>query len=131
MRLPLMLLAGLCVLSGVFPGLALAPIAGLVGGLGLTPPRVGVSGIVSGYGSFDMTLLASMLLLVGGGVWLGLARLTAGRVRRTAIHTCGEVALDQRRTRVAAGDLYAAPIRLLADMTRGYFSLKRMGGQHD
>ena len=78
-----------------------------------------------------MSAIFAMLLAVGGGVWLGVSRLTAGRVRRTAIHTCGETSVDQRLTRIGAGDLYAAPIRLLAGMSKGYFSLKRLGGQHD
>jgi len=131
MRLPIMFLAALCLITGVFPGLALVPIAGLEQSLGLAPPAVGLSGIVSGYGACNMTLLSFMLLIVGGGVWLGVSRLTAGRVRRTAIHTCGETSVDQRLTRIGAGDLYAAPIRLLASMSKGYFSLKRLGGQHD
>jgi len=131
MRLPIMLLAALCLITGAFPGLALIPIAGLERSLGVAPPAVGLSGIVSGYGACNMTLLSFMLLAVGGGVWLGVSRLTAGRVRRTAIHTCGETSVDQRLTRIGAGDLYAAPIRLLAGMSKGYFSLKRLGGQHD
>ncbi len=131
MRLPIIILAGLCLLTGVFPGLALIPIAGLEQGLGLTPPQVGLSGIVSGYGASNMVLLSFMIFAVGGGVWLGVSRLTARGVRRTAIHTCGETSVDQRHTRIGAGDLYAAPIRLLAGMSKGYFSLKRLGGQHD
>jgi hypothetical protein len=131
MRLPILLLAALCLLTGVFPGLALIPIAALEQGLGLTPPEVGLSGIVSGYGACNMTLLSFLLFLVGGGVWLGVSRLTAGRVRRTAIHTCGETSVDQRHTRIGAGDLYAAPIQLLANMSKGYFSLKRLGGHHE
>jgi formate hydrogenlyase subunit 3/multisubunit Na+/H+ antiporter MnhD subunit len=131
MRLPIMLLSGLCLATGVFPGLALMPIAAVEQSLGLTPPAVGLSGIVSGTGAFDMTLLSFMLILVGGGVWLGVSRLTASRVRRTAIHTCGEVSVDARATRISAGDVYAAPIQLLADMSKGLFTLKRLGGQHD
>ncbi|SNR69827.1 Formate hydrogenlyase subunit 3/Multisubunit Na+/H+ antiporter, MnhD subunit [Humidesulfovibrio mexicanus] len=131
MRLPIMILGGLCLLTGVFPGLALIPLAGLEQTLGITPPQVGLTGIVSGYGAMNMTLLSFMLLAVGGGVWLGVARLTARRVRRTAIHTCGETSVDQRLTRISAGDLYAAPIKLLAGLSKGHFSLKRLGGQHD
>ena len=131
MRLPVMFLAGLCLLTGVFPGLALIPIARLEQSLGLAPPLVGLSGIVSGYGASNMTLLCCMLLAVGGGVWLGVSRLTTRRVRRTAIHTCGETSVDRLLTRIGAGDLYAAPIKLLAGMSKGYFSLKRLGGQHD
>jgi Formate hydrogenlyase subunit 3/Multisubunit Na+/H+ antiporter, MnhD subunit len=131
MRLPIMLLAALCLITGAFPGVALIPIAGLEQSLGLTPPAVGLSGIVSGYGASNMTLLSCMLLAVGGGVWFGVSRLTARGVRRTAIHTCGETSVDQLLTRIGAGDLYAAPIKLLAGMSKGYFSLKRLGGQHD
>jgi len=131
MRLPLILLAGLCLLTGVFPGLALIPIAGLEQTLGLTPPAVGLAGIVSGYGACNMTLLSFMIFAVGGCVWLGVSRLAARGVRRTAIHTCGETSVDQRSTRISAGDLYAAPLALLAGMSKGYFSRKRLGGQHD
>jgi formate hydrogenlyase subunit 3/multisubunit Na+/H+ antiporter MnhD subunit len=131
MRLPLILLAGLCVVTGAFPGLALFPIAGVESGLGLTPPPVAFSGIASGLGAFNMTLLSFMILLVGGAVWFGVARLTARTVRRTAIHTCGETSVDARYTHVGAGDLYAAPIKLLAGMSKGYFSPKRLGGQHE
>ena len=67
----------------------------------------------------------------GGAVWLTVGRLSTRRVRRTAIHTCGETSVDERHTRIAAGNLYAAPLQLLAGMSRGYFSPKRLGGQHD
>lgn len=131
MRVPLIILASLCVVTGVFPGLALAPIASLEAGLGLTPPAVGLTGIVSGAGAFDMTLLSVMLIIVGGAVWFGVARLTAPRVRRTAIHTCGETSVDRGLAHVSAGDLYAAPIQLLSGLTKGYLSLKRLGGEHE
>jgi len=131
MRIPIIILAGLCLVTGVYPGLALIPIAGLEQTLGIASPPVALSGIVSGPGACDMTLLSFMLILVGGGVWFGVSRLTSHRVRRTAIHTCGEVSVDQRLTSVGAGNLYAAPIQLLAGMSKGYFSLKRLGGQHE
>jgi len=131
MRVPLMTLAGLCLVTGVFPGLALIPIASLEQSLGLAAPTVGLSGIVTGPGACDMALLSFMLLGVFGVVWGGVSRLTSGRVRRTAIHTCGETSVDQRLTNVGAGNLYAAPLHLLAGMTRGYLSLKRLGGQHE
>jgi len=131
MRAPMVVLAGLCLVTGVFPGLALVPIAALEQTLGLTPQAVALTGIVSGPGACNMTLLSFMLLLVGGGVWLGVSRLAGARVRRTAIHTCGETSVDQRFTHVGAGDLYAAPIQLLAGMTKGHFSAKRLGGRHE
>jgi hypothetical protein len=126
MRLPIMILGGLCLLTGVFPGLALIPLAGLEQTLGITPPQVGLTGIVSGYGAMNMTLLSFMLLAVGGRVWLGVARLTARRVRRTAIHTCGETSVDQRLTRISAGDLYAGPDQAFGRPVQGHFSLKRL-----
>jgi len=51
---------------------------------------------------------------------LGVVTAGARRIRTSA----GE-------TRIGAGDLYAAPIKLLAGLSKGYFSLKRLGGQHD
>ncbi len=131
MRTPLVVLASLCVITGMFPGLTLVPIATLEAGLGLTPPVVGLTGITSGFGAFDMTLLGVMLVVVGVVVWFGVSRLTAPHIRRTAIHTCGETSLDQHLAHVTAGDLYAAPIQLLANMTKGYLSLKHLGGDHE
>jgi len=130
MRIPIVALSVLCLLTGVFPGLALIPIAGIEQSLNIAPPQVALSGITAGYGAFDMTLLSFMIIVVGGGVWMGVSRLTR-RVRRTAIHTCGETSVDQRFTHVGAGDLYAAPLQLLARMSKGHFSLKRFGGHHD
>ncbi|WP_243361455.1 proton-conducting transporter membrane subunit [Fundidesulfovibrio terrae] len=130
MRIPIVILSVLCLLTGIFPGLALIPIAGIEQALNIQAPQVALSGITSGYGAFDMTLLSFMIIVVGGGVWLGVSRLT-GRVRRTAIHTCGETSVDHRFTHVGAGDLYAAPLQILARMTKGHFALKRFGGHHE
>lgn len=131
MRIPLVILAGLCLLTGIFPGLALMPIAALERTMGLTPPPITLAGIASGPGSCDMTLLSFMIFLTGFGVWSVVSRLVAGRVRRTAIHTCGETSLDHACTSVGAGNLYAAPLQLLASVSKGFLTLKRFGGQHD
>lgn len=131
MRIPLVILAGLCLLTGIFPGIALMPIAALEQTLGLTPPPVNLAGIVSGPGACDMTLLSFMIILTGFGVWSGVSRLVTGRVRRTAIHTCGETSVNQAYTNVGAGNLYAAPLQLLTSVSKGYLTLKRFGGQHD
>jgi NADH:ubiquinone oxidoreductase subunit 5 (subunit L)/multisubunit Na+/H+ antiporter MnhA subunit len=131
MRIPLVILAGLCLLTGIFPGIALIPIAALETTLGLTPPPVTLAGIASGPGSCDMTLLSFMFLLTGFGIWSVVSRLVAGRIRRTAIHTCGETSVNQTFTHVGAGNLYAAPLQMLTSMSKGYLTLKRFGGQHD
>ncbi|MBI4806238.1 MAG: oxidoreductase [Desulfovibrio sp.] len=129
MRVPIVVLSCLCLVTGIFPGLALIPLAGIEQSLGIVAPQVGLSGIVSGYGALDMTLLSFMIILTVGGIWMGVSRLTR-TVRRTAIHTCGETSVDPRFTHVGAGDLYAAPLKLLARMSKGHFSLKRLGGRH-
>jgi formate hydrogenlyase subunit 3/multisubunit Na+/H+ antiporter MnhD subunit len=131
MRIPLVILAGLCLLTGIFPGIALMPIAALEQTLGITPPPVTLAGIASGPGSCDMTLLSFMFFLTGLGIWSVVSRLVAGRVRRTAIHTCGETSVNQTCTNVGAGNLYAAPLQLLTSVSKGYLTLKRFGGQHD
>jgi formate hydrogenlyase subunit 3/multisubunit Na+/H+ antiporter MnhD subunit len=131
MRIPLVILAGLCLLTGIFPGIALMPIAALEQTMGLTPPPVTLAGIASGPGSCDMTLLSFMFFLAGFGIWSAVSRLVAGRVRRTPIHTCGETSVNQTFTNVGAGNLYAAPLQLLTSVSKGYLTLKRFGGQHD
>ncbi|WP_243310429.1 proton-conducting transporter membrane subunit [Fundidesulfovibrio agrisoli] len=130
MRAPIMVLAGLCILTGVFPGIALIPIASIQQSLGIAPLDVGLSGILSGPGASDMTLLSFMIVLSGGSVWM-IARYATRTVRRTAIHLCGETSVTTQQTNVAASNLYAAPLELLARMSRGYFTPKRVGGGHD
>ncbi len=129
MRAPILVLAGLCLLTGVFPGLAMIPIASLQTSLGMQAPEVGLTGILSGPGAFDMTLLTYLVILSGGLVYSGVRYVTRG-VRRTAIHTCGQ-AVDTPDTRVAAADLYAAPLQLLSRLSKGHFVAKSAGGTHD
>jgi formate hydrogenlyase subunit 3/multisubunit Na+/H+ antiporter MnhD subunit len=130
MRWPLVILACLCLVTGVFPGLGLLPVAGIEAQLGVAPPDVGLAGIRSGPGAFDMSLLSFMIILCGGGVWHAAQKLTRN-VRRTAIHTCGETSLDVESTRIGAAGLYFAPLKTLARLSKGHFAPGRAGGSHD
>ena len=129
MRLPIVILAGLCLLTGLFPGIGLIPIAGFEASFGLTPPEVGLSGILSGPGTLNHTLLGCMILATGWGVWSVAARL-ARNARRTAIHTGGEL-VDPATTHVGPADVFATPLQLLSRMTKGYFHVSRTGENHD
>ena len=129
MRLPILALAGLCLLTGLFPGLGLIPIAAIEKSFGLVPPVVGLTGILQGPGTLNITLLGFMLLATGGGVWYAASRL-AKTARRTAIHTCGEK-VDPAATHLGPADVFATPLQLLSRMTRGYFQAPRAGGSHE
>lgn len=129
MRLPILILSGLCLLTGLFPGLGLMPIAAIETSFGLTPPVVGLSGVLSGPGAMDVTLLGFMIIVTGGGLWYGATKLMR-TARRTAIHTCGE-AVDIHQTHLGPSDIFATPLQLLSRMTRGYFQVKRAGGHND
>ncbi|GFK94685.1 Hydrogenase-4 component B [Fundidesulfovibrio magnetotacticus] len=129
MRAPILILAGLCLLTGLFPGLALKPIASFVRDFGLAAPSVGLSGILEGPGAMDNTLLGFMILLTGLGVWTAVSRL-ARNARRTAIHTCGQL-VDPASTHVGPADVFATPLSLLTRLSRGHFRVPRHGGSHD
>jgi len=96
---------------------------------GMVPPEVGLTGILSGPGAMNNTLLGFMLLFTGWGVWAVASRLAKG-ARRTAIHTCGEK-VDPGATHVGPADVFATPLQLLSRMTNGYIRVPRAGGSHD
>jgi ascorbate-specific PTS system EIIC-type component UlaA len=98
-------------------------------GFGLIPPEVGLSGVLSGPGTMDNTLLGFMILATGGAVWFAAAKLMR-TARRTAIHTCGQM-VDPATTHLGPADVFATPLQILSRVSRGYFQAPRAGGSHD
>lgn len=129
MRIPMLTLSGLCLLTGLFPGIGLIPIAAIERTFGLIPPAVGLSGVLSGPGTLDATLLGFMLLATGGAVWLVSSRFLR-TPRRTAIHTCGEL-VDPATTQVGPSNLFPLPLHFVSRPAWGFFSTSRPGGRHD
>ena len=106
MRVPMGILAAGCVLTGVFPGLALLPINGVLGEYGLEPLNVGLSGVLSGPGAWNATgmfVMAALAFLAGA--WF-VRRFT--RLREIDVHTCGlppEIATSRMTPSSIYGDL--------------------------
>lgn len=110
MRVPMGILAAGCVLTGVFPGLALYPINAILAEYGLAPLHVGLSGILSGPGAWNATGLCVMAALAFlGGRWFVL-RFT--RLREIDVHTCG-MPPETAATRMTPSSIYGGLPRLL------------------
>ena len=94
---------------GLFPGLALVPIAAIMSDLGMTPIAATLTGPLPGLDGWSPMLL-SILVLVFGLIllpWLRLGR-KAGVVRSNA-HVCGVGDLSGGQTRLGANSLFETP----------------------
>lgn len=76
-----------CVLTGIFPGLALMPVNSVLLEYGLAPLDVGLSGVLSGPGAWNATgMFVMMALAFLAGYWF-VRRFT--RLREIDVHACG------------------------------------------
>ncbi|WP_222862848.1 proton-conducting transporter transmembrane domain-containing protein [Geothermobacter ehrlichii] len=117
MLTPMVLLAFLCILFGIFPGLLLTPIASIETALGLVPLDVSLFGRLLAPGGWNpglMTLLAVVVLLCAKGFYA----LGNGRVRYTKAHTCGVTDLEPGLSHVNASNLYESPKALVLKCIR-------------
>lgn len=99
MLVPMSLLAALIIVTGIFPGLLLAPINRALVEYGMPSLDVALWGLTTGAGAWDATLVTLLMLVAFGGVWIGL-RVMLARVpiRVTASHACGhDPALETSR----------------------------------
>lgn len=87
MRIPMGILGLGCVLTGVFPGLALMPINTVFAEYGLAPLSINLSGLTSGPGAWNATGLSVMVFIAFLTGWLFLKRFV--RLREIDVHTCG------------------------------------------
>lgn len=111
MLVPMAFLAAGCVVTSLFPGVALAPLNAVLGELSL--PRLDVApwGINSGAGAWNATLTAVLF----GAVWLVAAlalKRAGGRQRVSEIHTCG-IPPEELNPKTVPGDIYSTPAGLL------------------
>ena len=110
MRVPMGILAAGCVLTGVFPGLALGPINTILAQYGASPLDVGISGVLSGPGTWNATgIFVMMALAFFGGAWF-VRRFT--RLREIDVHTCG-LPVETAASGMAAPSIYGDLVRLL------------------
>lgn len=110
MRVPMGILAVGCVLTGVFPGLALGPINTILAQYGASPLDVGISGVLSGPGTWNATgIFVMMALAFFGGAWF-VRRFT--RLREIDVHTCG-LPVETAASRMTPSSIYGDLVRLL------------------
>ncbi len=110
MRVPMGILAVGCVLTGVFPGLALGPINTILAQYGASPLDVGISGVLSGPGTWNATgIFVMMALAFLGGAWF-VRRFT--RLREIDVHTCG-LPVETAASRMTPSSIYGDLVRLL------------------
>jgi len=113
MLAPMILLAAGCVLTGVFPGLALTPVAAVLDEIGLATLDVAPWGLAAGPGAWNATAVSVLAGTAFGIGWLSLRALMR-TARVSDVHTCG-VRLDVAATRMSARSVYGRP----AEMMRG------------
>lgn len=88
MRVPMAILAAGCIVTGVFPGLALSPINGILAEYGAQPLAIGLSGVVSGTGAWNATGMCVMMAIAFGAGACFIRKFVI--LREVDVHTCGE-----------------------------------------
>ncbi|TKB58379.1 proton-conducting transporter transmembrane domain-containing protein [Ferrimonas aestuarii] len=111
MAWPMVLTALACVVLGLFPGLALVPIAAIVTSMGLVAPEISVFGPMPG--GWSPLALTLALLLPAGACW-GFYRLSAPQRVSIHTHSCGVDDLTDADSHMGAAALYESPKALLA-----------------
>ena len=110
MRVPMGLLGLGCVITGVFPGLALTPLNAVLVEYGQAPLPVSMAGLVDGPAAYNATGMFVLMALAFGGGLLFVKRFV--RVREIDIHTCG-LPPDEATSRVRPEGIYGGLVRLL------------------
>ena len=112
MRAPMLLMAFMVILTGVFPGLMLAPLNDALVEYGMPSLDVAFYGLASGPGAWDATSMAALMLVAFGGGWLLLRFLLARvKVRVAPPHACGHDA-SLEATRIPPEGIYPALVNL-------------------
>ena len=113
MRAPMLVLALGCLVTGIFPGLALWPINQVLQEYGLETLRISPAGISEGPGAWNATGMAVMLALAVGGGLLFVKRFV--RLREVDIHTCG-LPPETATSRMKPASIYGGFVRLLGHL---------------
>ena len=112
MRAPMLLMAFMVILTGVFPGLMLAPLNAALAEYGMPPLDVAFYGLATGPGAWDATAVAVLMLVAFGGCWLALRFLLSRvKIRVAPPHACGHDA-SQEASRIPPEAIYPALVNL-------------------
>ncbi|ABB14956.1 proton-conducting transporter membrane subunit [Carboxydothermus hydrogenoformans] len=112
MQIPMVILAVLCMVFGIFPGIPLATIAAIERSLGLTPVSVTLFGIDSGLGTWNAGIIA-VFMVIAFIVGLSIYFVGNGKIRYTKIYTCGVTTLTPEEVHVNSHNLYESPKGLI------------------
>lgn len=111
MRVTMGLLALGCLLTGIFPGLALYPINAIITQYGSQQLQVGLSGLVSGHGAWNATAIFIMMSIAFlGGFWF-VRHFT--RLREVDVHSCG-LPPESSTSRMTPASIYGDIIKILS-----------------
>ena len=112
MRAPMLLMAFMVILTGVFPGLMLAPLNAALAEYGMPSLDVAFYGLATGPGAWDATAVAVLMLVAFGGCWLALRFLLSRvKIRVAPPHACGHDA-SQEASRIPPEAIYPALVNL-------------------
>ena len=112
MRAPMLLMAFMVILTGVFPGLMLAPLNAALAEYGMPPLDVAFYGLATGPGAWDATAVAVLMLVAFGGCWLALRFLLSRvKIRVAPPHACGHDA-SREASRIPPEAIYPALVNL-------------------
>lgn len=89
MRIPMTILGVGCIITGIFPGIALYPINAVLGEYGMETLPITLSGIESGLGAWNATGMAVMMVLAFVGAWKTVTYFVNANSREVDIHSCG------------------------------------------
>ena len=110
MRAPMLLIAFMVILTGVFPGLMLAPLNAALAEYGMPSLYVAFYGLAAGPGAWDATAVAVLMLVAFGGCWLALRFLLSRvKIRVAPPHACGHDA-SREASRIPPEAIYPAPV---------------------
>ncbi|MDK2985106.1 MAG: hypothetical protein PWQ96_748 [Clostridia bacterium] len=126
MQIPMIILAVLSVVFGVFPGIPLSTIVAIESWLGLTPVSVSLFGVDSGLGAWNAGVIAVLLataLIAGIGIYF----IGNGKIRYTKIYTCGVTDLKAEEMHVNSHNLYESPKRLVKRCIKVLYQITGLG----
>ena len=112
MRAPMLLMAFMVILTGVFPGLMLAPLNAALAEYGMPSLDVAFYGLATGPGAWDATAVAVLMLVAFGGCWLALRFLLSRvKIRVAPPHACGHDT-SREASRIPPEAIYPALVNL-------------------
>jgi len=117
MLVPMFVFTGISLAVGIFPGLFLVPISGIMSAMGLGDLSVTWLGALPGTGAWHPLTLTLMMLFFSALGWLFYRQSNQQRVD-IHIHGCGVTDLTPEESHVNASSLYEAPEKLIRTLLR-------------